>query len=115
MAPARSPCRRSDNVEFLTSISAAAPPSWPWPSGKSLSTAAFHVGGRLLAMDEAGAISVLEPGGQSLAHQVGFQWRLGDRVTAAQIERLADHMARAIHSPEMKNPRRSLRALADAG
>jgi ethanolamine utilization protein EutA (predicted chaperonin) len=50
----------------------------------------------LLAVDEAGAISVLEPGGQSLAHQVGFQWRLGDRVTAAQIGRLADHMARAI-------------------
>ena len=64
--------------------------------GKVLSTAAFHVGGRLLALDEAGAISVLEPGGQSLAHQVGFQWRLGDRVTAAQIERLADHMARAV-------------------
>jgi ethanolamine utilization protein EutA (predicted chaperonin) len=64
--------------------------------GKVLSTAAFHVGGRLLAVDEAGAISVLEPGGQSLAHQVGFQWRLGDRVTAAQIGRLADHMARAI-------------------
>ena len=64
--------------------------------GKVLSTAAFHVGGRLLAMDEAGAISVLEPGGQSLAHQVGFQWQLGDRVTAAQIERLADHMARAV-------------------
>jgi ethanolamine utilization protein EutA len=64
--------------------------------GKVLSTAAFHVGGRLLAVDEAGVISVLEPGGQSLAHQVGFQWRLGDRVTAAQIGRLADHMARAI-------------------
>jgi ethanolamine utilization protein EutA len=64
--------------------------------GNVLSTAAFHVGGRLLAVDEAGAISVIEPGGQSLAHQVGFQWRLGDRVTATQIERLADHMARAI-------------------
>jgi ethanolamine utilization protein EutA (predicted chaperonin) len=50
----------------------------------------------LLAVDEAGAISVLEPGGQSLAHQVGFQWQIGDRVTAAQIERLADHMARAV-------------------
>ena len=37
--------------------------------GKSLSTAAFHVGGRLLAMDEAGAISVLEPNGQLLARQ----------------------------------------------
>jgi ethanolamine utilization protein EutA len=64
--------------------------------GKVLSTAAFHVGGRLLAMNEAGFISVLEPGGQSLAHQVGLQWQIGDRVTAAQIERLADHMGRAV-------------------
>jgi ethanolamine utilization protein EutA (predicted chaperonin) len=64
--------------------------------GKVLSTAAFHVGGRLLAIEDAGVISVLEPGGQSLARQVGFQWRVGDRVTVAQIDRLADHMARAV-------------------
>jgi ethanolamine utilization protein EutA len=64
--------------------------------GKVLTTAAFHVGGRLLAMDDAGAISVLEPGGQSLAGQVGFHWQVGDRVTLAEIERLADHMARAV-------------------
>ena len=64
--------------------------------GKVLGTAAFHVGGRLVAIDGAGAISVLEPGGRSLAQQVGFQWKVGDRVTAPQIERLADHMARAI-------------------
>ncbi|HSE91431.1 MAG TPA: ethanolamine ammonia-lyase reactivating factor EutA [Candidatus Binatia bacterium] len=64
--------------------------------GKVLSTAAFHVGGRLLAIENAGVISVLEPGGQSLARQVGFQWQVGDRVTVAQIDRLADHMARAV-------------------
>jgi ethanolamine utilization protein EutA len=64
--------------------------------GKILSTAAFHVGGRLLAIDDAGAISVLEPGGQSLARQVGFQWRVADRVTEAQIARLADYMGRAV-------------------
>jgi ethanolamine utilization protein EutA len=64
--------------------------------GKVLSTAAFHVGGRLLAIDDAGAISVLEPSGQSLASQVGFQWQVGDRVTAAQIERLANYMAQAV-------------------
>ena len=64
--------------------------------GKVLSTAAFHVGGRLLAIDDTDRISVFEPGGQSLARQVGFQWQVGDRVTAAQIEKLADHMARAI-------------------
>jgi ethanolamine utilization protein EutA len=64
--------------------------------GKVLTTAAFHVGGRLLAIDDAGAISVLEPGGQSLASQVGVHWQVGDRVTLAEIERLADHMARAV-------------------
>lgn len=64
--------------------------------GKILSTAAFHVGGRLLATDEADIISVLEPGGQALARQVGFEWQIGDRVTAEQIERLADQMAVAV-------------------
>lgn len=64
--------------------------------GKVLSTAAFHIGGRLVAIDDAGAICVLEPGGQSLASQVGFQWRLGDLVAESQIEPLADHMAHAV-------------------
>jgi ethanolamine utilization protein EutA (predicted chaperonin) len=66
--------------------------------GRVLSTSAFHVGGRLLATDGAGAIAVLEPGGQALARQVGFEWRVGSRVTSAEIERLADHMARAVLS-----------------
>jgi len=64
--------------------------------GKVLSTAAFHVGGRLLATEEAGIVSVLEPGGQALARQVGFELQIGDRVAAEQIERLADQMAVAV-------------------
>src|SRR4029077_7451075 len=64
--------------------------------GKVLSTAAFHVGGRLLVTDESGIISVLEPGGQALAHQVGFELQIGDRVNPAQIEQLADQMAVAV-------------------
>ena len=79
--------------------------------GKVLGTAAFHVGGRLLAIDDAGVIYMLEPGGQSLASQVGFHWQIGDRVTAAQIERLADHMAHVVltlargenHEPELES------------
>ena len=35
--------------------------------GRVLSTAAFHVGGRLMATDGAGTITLLEPGGQVLA------------------------------------------------
>jgi ethanolamine utilization protein EutA len=66
--------------------------------GRVLSTAAFHIGGRLLATDEACAITVLEPGGQLLARQVGFEWQVGSRVTNAEIERLANHMAQAVLS-----------------
>jgi ethanolamine utilization protein EutA len=66
--------------------------------GRVLSTAAFHIGGRLLATDEACAITVLEPGGQVLARQVGFEWQVGSRVTNAEIERLANHMAQAVVS-----------------
>jgi ethanolamine utilization protein EutA len=64
--------------------------------GTVLSTAAFHVGGRLLATDAAGMITLLEPGGQHLARQMGFEWQVGSRVIAAQIEKLADHMAQSI-------------------
>ena len=66
--------------------------------GRVLSTAAFHVGGRLLATDGAGTITVLEPGGQALARQVGFEWQVGSRVTNVEIERLANHMAQAVVS-----------------
>jgi ethanolamine utilization protein EutA len=64
--------------------------------GRILSTAAFHIGGRLLATDDAGFITVLEPGGQTLARRTGFEWNSGDRVTAPQIEALASYMAGAV-------------------
>ncbi len=64
--------------------------------GRVLTTAAFHVGSRLLAIDDAGAITVLEPRGQELARQIGFQWQVGDRVAPDQIDRLAAHMAQAV-------------------
>ncbi|HEY7554601.1 MAG TPA: ethanolamine ammonia-lyase reactivating factor EutA [Candidatus Binatia bacterium] len=64
--------------------------------GKVLSTAAFHVGGRLLATDDACAITILEPGGRALARRAGFDWKVGDPVAPEQIERLADYMANAV-------------------
>ncbi len=66
--------------------------------GRVLGTAAFHVGGRLLTTDGAGAINLLEPGGQMLARQAGFNWQIGSRVTHAEIEQLARHMAQAVLS-----------------
>ena len=66
--------------------------------GRVLSTAAFHIGGRLLATDGADTITLLEPGGQALAHQVGYAWQVGSRVTSAQVERIANYMAQAVLS-----------------
>jgi ethanolamine utilization protein EutA len=66
--------------------------------GRVLSTAAFHIGGRLLATDGADTITLLEPGGQALAHQVGYAWQVGSRVTNAEVERVANYMAQAVLS-----------------
>jgi ethanolamine utilization protein EutA len=66
--------------------------------GRVLSTAAFHVGGRLMVNDSAGSIAVLEPGGQALARQAGFDWEVGDRVASQHVDRVADHMAQAVLS-----------------
>ena len=64
--------------------------------GQVLSTAAFHVGGRLLATDTDGMITILEPGGQALARQAGLEWRIGERATTEQIDQLADYMVKAV-------------------
>src|ERR1043166_7323666 len=57
--------------------------------GRVLSTAAFHIGGRLLATSDSGVITVLEPGGQILARQAGFEWKVGTEVAQEETERLA--------------------------
>jgi ethanolamine utilization protein EutA len=73
--------------------------------GHVLSTAAFHVGGRLVATDRSGTITVLEPGGATLARQVECQWRLGGRIKAGELERVANHMAQAVLSlAQHENP-----------
>ncbi len=64
--------------------------------GQVLSTAAFHVGGRLIATDGNGDITILEPGGKNLARQAGFDWQIGERVSPEETERLANHMANAV-------------------
>ena len=65
-------------------------------SGRVVGTAAFHVGGRLLATDGDGTITVLEPGGKALAGHAGLDWNVGDQTSPGDIERLAGHMADAV-------------------
>jgi ethanolamine utilization protein EutA len=61
--------------------------------GKVLSTAAIHIGGRLLAIDDSGRIIRIEPAGQDHARRAGFDWQLGDQVSAEQLDVVADSMA----------------------
>jgi len=58
--------------------------------GKVIATAAVHVGGRLLVIDEARRIVRLDPAGRHLAAQAGFRWSRGDVADAAAMERVAN-------------------------
>jgi len=61
--------------------------------GKILSTAALHIGGRLLAVDKTGRIERLEPAGQGHARRAGFSWKVGDTVADAELDAVAESMA----------------------
>src|SRR5437773_7283222 len=56
--------------------------------GKVIATAAVHVGGRLLVIDEGRRIVRLDPAGRRLAAQAGFHWSRGDIADAAAMERV---------------------------
>lgn len=66
--------------------------------GRIVGTAAFHVGGRLIAKDAEGHITVLEPGGEVLAKAAGLNLQLGQKVTDAELDQVAEYMARTVIS-----------------
>jgi ethanolamine utilization protein EutA len=72
--------------------------------GRVEKTAALHVGGRLLAHDAEGRITVLEPGGRTLAGHAGFNWSVGDHVNPEQLGTMAGWMADAILSAVRDDP-----------
>ena len=61
--------------------------------GKVLHTAAVHIGGRLLVVDQDCRIVRLDPAGKEHARQAGFEWKLGDVVTREAMNHVADWMA----------------------
>jgi len=65
-------------------------------NGKVIETAALHIGGRLLVIDENRRIVRFEPGGRKLASLAGLAWELGDIASFEGMERMAGWMARAI-------------------
>ena len=64
--------------------------------GKILHTAAVHIGGRLLVVDQANRITRLDPTGKYHAKLAGFDWCLGDVVTREHMAKVADGMANAL-------------------
>ena len=64
--------------------------------GEVEGTAAIHVGGRLIVVDDAGRITRLDPQGAKLARLAGFDWQLGTQVSRAELERLTDWLAETL-------------------
>ena len=64
--------------------------------GELVATAAVHCGGRLLVTDPDGVITRLDPQGQAHARRAGYDWTLGQRVTRAELARVAQGMADAL-------------------
>jgi len=61
--------------------------------GIVLSTAAIHIGARLVAVDASGHIERLDPAGQTHAARAGLTWQVGNRVTDADLDSVAESMA----------------------
>ncbi len=65
-------------------------------NGRVVATAAVHVGGRLLVIDEAQHITRLDPAGAHLARLAGFEWHNGDTVRSEDLDAVAGWMADAL-------------------
>lgn len=64
--------------------------------GELLGTAAIHLGGRLIVVDDEGKIIRLDPAGRHHAQAAGFNWEIGSQTTRAQLRAVADWMAAAL-------------------
>jgi len=65
-------------------------------NGRVVATAAVHVGGRLMVVDDAQRITRLDPAGAHHAARAGFEWKRGDVVRPQDMDRVAESMADAL-------------------
>ena len=65
-------------------------------NGELIATAAVHLGGRLMVVDEHNRLTRLDPAGQYLARQAGFDWSLGQAVTREALATVAEWMSKAL-------------------
>ena len=64
--------------------------------GRVTATAAVHVGGRLLVVDERDRVVRLDPAGRRHAERAGYTWEVGDLARPEEREQVAETMADAI-------------------
>jgi len=64
-------------------------------NGRVVHTAAIHIGGRLIVVDN-GVVTRLDPTGKQLAKNAGFDWNVGASVGAGDLDRVAEWMADAL-------------------
>ncbi len=64
--------------------------------GNVVSTAALHIGARLVAVDSNGTIVRLDPAGCTHAARAGYAWSIGQDVTHVQVDAVAESMADAL-------------------
>jgi ethanolamine utilization protein EutA len=72
--------------------------------GRVLATAAIHVGGRLMVVDESGCLTRLDPAGQHHALRAGFDWQLEGHATAADLDRVAETMTESLLTALLVRP-----------
>jgi ethanolamine utilization protein EutA len=65
-------------------------------NGELMATAAVHLGGRLMVVDDHDVLARLDPAGQYLAKQAGFDWQVGIKVSRADLAKVAKWMADAL-------------------
>lgn len=72
--------------------------------GKVVATAAIHVGGRLLVVDDGGVIRRLEPAGQLHARAAGYDWSVGSSVAGSDLDTVAASMADTLLRAILERP-----------
>lgn len=73
-------------------------------NGEIIETAAVNVGARLVAMDENGVITRIEPAGQIIAEELGIPLELGGTITEAHKVAMADLLAEVLYNVAERRP-----------
>ncbi len=80
-------------------------------NGKVLWTAALHIGGRLIVIED-GRIVRLDPAGAFHAERAGFDWQTGSAADPAMLEQVASAMAdllvEALRAPALPEPAQAI-------